>query len=145
MERKEVSPWGIYPKDLHQSASSACALHLLLDWLSLLGCPREMSGLGVSVTIVNIDCGALGTPRFLPTGSVVLKDAWRGPSPPVPLCLPTFGRQMEGLAVHSLRCHLFLIRAASALGHGSFRLMWHLLVHFVSIILKNTLILIGVS
>ena len=104
-----------------------------------------MSELDVSVRIVNIDCGALGTPRLLPTGSAVLKHTWHGSIPSVPLCLPFSGRQTEALTVHSLHCHLFLIRAASALGHGSFRLMWHLLVYLVNVILKNTLIVISVS
>lgn len=45
--------------------------------------------------------------------------------------------QVEALTVHGLHHHLFWIRAASALGHDSFRMMWHLLVHLVNIILKT--------
>lgn len=106
MERKEVSTCGISRKDLHESASSAHVFNLVLDQLPLLGCPREMSELGVSVKIVNIDCGALGTARLLPTGSVVLKDTWHGTMPSVPLCLP-LGRQTETLTVQSALSPLF--------------------------------------
>lgn len=48
MERKEASTCETSPKEPSQSASSACALNLVSDWLCLLGCPIEMSELGVS-------------------------------------------------------------------------------------------------